>query len=150
MEFEYPDVIPIVHDEYHTQHIGKTSDGKQFILAAPFVPKTDDKPGCEFIALYLFDSKGNLIKSKIENLGPRSDLDETDAKEKYDRLLNSLGQISFCDIEISPFSIEKYGVKFGLLPTDPEFVEDDEDISIEFHPGNYMAFYPPWDGEYDT
>jgi len=32
-----------------------------------------------------------------------------------------------------------YGVEFGLLPTDPEFVEDEEDISLEFHPGNYMA-----------
>ena len=150
MEFEYPEVIPIVHDEYHTQHIGKTADGIQFIMAAPFVPATDTTKGCEFLALYLFNRQGKLIEAQIENLGPRSELDETDAKEKYESMLKALGEVEFCDVNISPFSVNKYDVEFGLLKTDSEFVEDEEDISLEFHPGNYMSFYPPWDGDYDT
>jgi hypothetical protein len=150
MEFEYPDVIPIVHDDYHTQYIGRMSDGRQFILAAPFVPASDSGKGCEYIALYVFDESGKLAENEIINLGSRSDLDESEAKEKYDSLLTSLGNVKFCDIQISPFSIEKYGVEFGLIPTDPELVEDEEDMSLEFQPGNYMAFYPPWDGDYDT
>ena len=150
MEFKYPEVIPIMHDEYHAQHIGKTPEGKQFILAAPFVPATDNEVGCEFIALYLFDANGKLIEDKIENLGPRSNLDQDEAQKTYDSMLHSLGEVNFCDINISPFSIERYGVEFGLLQTDPEFVEDEDDLSLEFHPGNYMAFYPPWEGDYDT
>jgi len=81
MEFEYPEVIPISHDEYHTQHIGHTYDGRQFIMAAPFVPATDKEEGCEFIALYIFDNVGKLIENNILNLGPRSVLNENDAKK---------------------------------------------------------------------
>ena len=150
MELNYPEVIPIIHDEYHTQHIGKTADGKQFILATPFVPAMGNELGCEFIVLYLFDANGKLVGEQIENLGPRSELNQEEAQKKYDSMLHSLGEVNFCDIQISPFRIEKYGVVFGLLPTDPEFAEDEDDLSLEFHPGNYMAFYPPWDGEYDT
>jgi hypothetical protein len=30
------------------------------------------------------------------------------------------------------------------------FEEDGDEWCVEFHPGNFMAFYPPWDGDYDT
>ncbi len=147
---EYPDVISIIHDDYHTEHIGRTGNGRQFILTEPFVPETNNDKGSDFIALYIFDEKGKLIEYTIEKLGPRNEVDEGKANDIYNALLDSLDEVSFCDVEISPFRIEKYGVEFGLLPTDPIFVDDEQYISLEFHPGNYMAFYPPWDGEYDT
>ena len=37
---------------------------------------------------------------------------------------------------------------FGLIPRSPE--GDDEGWWVEMHPGNYMAFHEPWDGDYDT
>ena len=52
------------------------------------------------------------------------------------------------DINIAPFSHEAYGTTFGLIAQPPE--EEDEDWTVIAEPGNYMAFYPPWDGDYDT
>lgn len=149
MELEYPKSILICHDDYHAKHIGKTIDGNQFFLTTPFVAATESE-GCEFIALYIFDSDGSLISSQIEDLGPRSALSEDIASEKYNSILNGLGEVSYQDINISPFQVEKFGVQFGLIPTDPEFVEEEGDMALEMHPGNVMAFYPPWEGDYDT
>ena len=150
MKYKYPETILILHDDYHAEHIGITKDQKQFFLTTPFVPTTGDEVGCEFIALYYFDMKGKLLEAKIENLGPRKNLDENKAKAIYQNYLDELAGANFCDINISAFKIVKYDTEFGLIPIDDEFVEDENDISLEIQPGNYMAFYPPWDGEYDT
>jgi hypothetical protein len=40
------------------------------------------------------------------------------------------------------------GVNFGLVTQAPE--DEDEEWNVIAEPGNYMAFYPPWDGDYDT
>lgn len=149
MELKYPKSIPICHDDYHAQYIGRTSDGYQFFLTTPFVPASEDE-GCEFIALYKFDLSGALVSAQIENLGPRKTLDEEKASSKFQSALSSLGDFEYGDISIQPFEVEEFGVKFGLIPIDPEFVEDEEEMSLEIQPGNYMAFYPPWDGDYDT
>jgi hypothetical protein len=108
------------------------------------------KPGNEFIALYIFESSGEFIEAKIENLGPRSSMDEQARTALRDRWLRELGKLRFRRIEIAPFSTERFGVTFGLIPRPPD---DDEDGSwwVEAQPGNYMAFHEPWDsGLYDT
>lgn len=56
--------------------------------------------------------------------------------------------MTYGDIEVAPFAFELSGETFGLVPHPPE--EDDEDWSVTAEPGNYMCWYPPWDGEYDT
>ena len=143
------EAIPITHDDYHAKHIGETGE-RQFFLTTPFVPARSDADGCEFIALYLFDAFGKFIEAKIENLGPRKDLDRDSARAKYDEFLASIDEPYFCDINIEPFSVKRSGIEFGLIPLDAEFVEEDEDTPLEVQPGNYMAFYPPWNGDYDT
>jgi len=41
------------------------------------------------------------------------------------------------------------GTKFGLVLREPE--EEADPWAVEMQPGNYMAFFEPWDsGEYDT
>jgi len=45
-----PDFIVIEHDEYHTQNVGTTADGRQFFLTQPFVPAIKS-PGRQFLAL---------------------------------------------------------------------------------------------------
>jgi hypothetical protein len=62
--------------------------------------------------------------------------------------LDELQGAEFRRIEIAPFQTLQDGVTFGFIPQQPE--EGDEDLVIEFHPGNCMAFYPPWEGDYDT
>ena len=144
-----PKKIAINHDEYIAKHIGITKDGLQFFLTNPFsLPSKDDK-GCEYIALFKFDKEGNLVDSTIDTLGVRGSFSEDDARKIYYDRLEEVGRLKFCRIEVKPFCIEHNGVNFGLIKRVPE---DEEDIwAVELMPGNYMAFFEPWNsGEYDT
>jgi len=40
--------------------------------------------------------------------------------------------------DISALYSKKYSIEFGLIPTDPEFVEDEEEMSLELHPDNCL------------
>jgi hypothetical protein len=149
MSIKLPELIAIDHDDYHAEFVGKTADGKQFFLTTPFDAATPTKPGNEFVALFLFDKNGNLIEALIDEFGPRNNMD-TDARDALcQKRLDDLGDIEFDRIEIAPFSIEKFGITFGLIPNEPE--DEDDELSISLEPGDYMAFYAPWDsGDYLT
>ena len=57
--------------------------------------------------------------------------------------------MSFERIVIAPFSLDKFGTTFGLVLRQPE--DEDDPWAVQVQPGNYMAFFEPWDsGEYDT
>lgn len=144
-----PDSIAIEHDDYHAKHVGWTVDARQFILTTPFEPAIDGKAGGEFIALYIFDIDGKLLEAKIDELGPRSTMDNEKARRLYDQRLKELGEVRFGRVEVAPFSVKRFGGEFGLIVREPE---DEEDVwAVEMQPGNYMAFFEPWDsGEYDT
>jgi hypothetical protein len=71
-----PERIAINHDDYHAEHIGRTRDGRQFFVTTLFEPRTDDSPGCEYVARFLFDLAGNLVESEIQGFGPRATMDE--------------------------------------------------------------------------
>ena len=144
MSNEKPELIAIDHDDYHAQHIGSTENGSQFFLTTPFEPGK-----CEYIALFKFDASGNLIDSEIENLGERGSFSEEHATQKYNEKLESLGKINFKRIEVKPFSINYNNTEIGLIAREPE--EEGDCWAVELLPGNYMAFFEPWDsGEYDT
>lgn len=149
MENQPPDIIAINNDDYHAKHVGRTADGRQFILTTPFQPEIGKETGNEFVALYLFDADGNLLEAKIDEFGPRAALDDDKRRETYERRLEELGDVTFDRIEVAPFSVERFGTTFGLVLREPE---DDEDVwAVEMQPGNYMAFFAPWDsGDYDT
>jgi hypothetical protein len=144
-----PTLIAIEHDDYHAEHVGVTRDGRQFILTTPFSPPGGTNPGCEFVALYVFDKAGHLLEAKVDSFGPRSSLDRDARRTLCQERLASLGDVSFKRVEVAPFEVEHFGVKFGLIVREPE---DDDDVwAVEMQPGNYMAFFEPWDsGEYDT
>ncbi len=149
MESGRPNKIAIDHDDYHAEHIGRTKSGEQFFLTTPFEPAINGNEGCEFIALFKFDKEGNLLENSIDEFGPRGSYDEDKRKEQYYARLNELGEVEYCRIEVKPFAVEKNGIQFGLIVREPE---DEEDVwAVELLPGNYMAFFEPWDsGEYDT
>ena len=66
-----------------------------------------------------------------------------------DEWLLGLGTVHFGRIEIAPFAVERFGTTFGLVPRTPE--TDEDEWVVEAQPGNYMAFFEPWDsGIYDT
>jgi hypothetical protein len=148
-----PDSINILmaidHDDYHAEHVGHTADGRQFFLTTPFDPGSGQKSGNEFVALYLFDSAGMLIEALIDAFGPRASMDADARRALRDQRLTDLGQVTYDRIVVAPFEVERFGLTFGLVYRK---LGDDEDVAaVEAMPGNYMAFFEPWDdGGYDT
>jgi hypothetical protein len=144
-----PTLVAVDADDYHAEHVGKTTDGRQFFLTTPFEPAINGSDGCEFVALYTFDKDGGLLAAEIDSFGPRAAMDQSARKGAYDARLQSLGQVSLERIEVAPFAVERFDTTFGLIVRRPE--EDDDPWAVEVQPGNYMAFFEPWDsGEYDT
>ena len=143
-----PDRIAIDPDDYHAKHVGWTSDARQFFLTTPFIPKMGASSGREFVALYVFNTDGQLLSAEIDDLGTREAVDASRVEALISQRVASLGSTSAGRIHIQPFSVERFGTEFGLIPREPE---SDEEWSVEAQPGNYMAFFEPWDsGEYDT
>jgi hypothetical protein len=144
-----PKLIALDHDDCSARYVGRTKGGQQFFLTEPFVPAIGDEPGREFIALYLFDSDGGLMKAWIEDMGTRVEMDEHRAHAIRGEMLTSLGNVAYQRIKIAPFRVERFGVEFGFIAQPPE--ESGEDWSVIVEPGNYMCFWPPWtSGDYDT
>ena len=144
-----PALVAINHDDYHARHVGRTADGRQFFLTTLFEPEMGRKAGNEFVALFLFDQRGKLIEAKIDQFGPRRTMDDEKRRAIYEARLRELGAVTFQRIEVAPFAVKRFGTRFGLIAQAPE--EEDGEWVVELQPGNFMAFYKPWDsGEYDT
>jgi hypothetical protein len=68
-------------------------------------------------------------------------------EEAMNLAILKLGDYVLESIEVEPFAVDVEGVTFGFVPED---IGDDE-VSINVQPGNFIAYYEPWDGEdYDT
>lgn len=146
-----PMIFAIDPDDHHAKHVGWTAEDMQFILTTPFVAGMDSEPGCEFIALYIFDANGKLTEAKIDNLGPREKLDRRDHERAFQRRLDELGKVTHKRICIAPFKLQRFGVEFGFVTAPPDPDTQGSGWTVEMQPGNYMAFYAPWDsGIYDT
>jgi hypothetical protein len=149
MAEDVPAIVAIDHDDYAAKYVGRTRDGRQFILTTPFEPAINGQAGAEFLALYIFDEAGKVIEVKIENLGPRATMDEERRVQLRDEWLRQLGDVTFDRIDVAPFSVKRFGTEFGLIVREPE--DEDDILAVEMQPGNYKAFFEPWDsGEYDT
>jgi hypothetical protein len=147
-----PDVLTVGHDDWHAKLVGRTPDGRQFFITQPFEPGDKD-----FIVRYLFDSDGRFLEATIHDLGQRSSgeppgnalQENADAETLQQQLLAELGNVQFGNIKVRPFSHASNGTEFGLIAQPPE--DDEDEWTVVAEPGNYMAFYSPWDdGEYDT
>jgi hypothetical protein len=146
-----PKSIRINHDDYHASLVGKTKDARQFFITQPFVPGGND-----FVARYLFDKDGVFLDAKIHDLGARDSdvlpgnalLGDDNVESIQKQMLDELGDVKLCNIKVCPFSHDSHGVSFGLIAQAPE--DDEEEWNVIAEPGDYMAFYPPWDGDYDT
>lgn len=152
----------IAHDDYHAELVGRAADGRQFFITTPFGSATYGQTSTEFVARYLFDAEGALVDATIVPLGARPETVAlpgngwrfTAQAEALEQLLSEIQPVAFGNIEISPFSITAHGQEFGLIlhGPDPEHPDDDDwHWTVTVEPGDYMAFYSPWDsGEYDT
>lgn len=144
-----PRLIALDHDEHEARHVGRTEDGLQFFLTAPFQPARGGKPDCEYIVLYLFNPDGSLQGARVDSLGPRASIDEEAARACYYQRLDDLGPVTFGRIEVAPFTFEQDGVVFGFELRKPE--APDDEWAVDVVPGHYMAFFAPWQsGEYEA
>jgi hypothetical protein len=142
-----PMLIEIEQDDSHAKHVGRLRDGRQFFITGPFVPEREDAPRREFIARYLWDADGSFLDAKIEERP--SDSSWEDFEPAVLRLLSELGEVTFCRVRVAPFSVQLFGLEFGLVTRAPE--DNAGPWAVEVLPGNYMCFFAPWDsGEYDT
>lgn len=143
-----PERIALDPDDHYADHVGHTADGRQFFLTTPFEWPQEGRPGCEYIALYLFDADGALSDATIDRLGPREDVDPAHARALIQERLAGLGETRAERIVMQPFAVERHGCTFGLIWRPPE---DGDPGAAELMPGNTMAFFEPWDsGLYDT
>ena len=149
-----PELIAIRHDDYHARYIGRTTDDRQFFLTTPFVRAVGAWLGREFLALYFLNLDGQLLEARIEDLGVRQpsalpgNVDERHSATLLESWLTELGTVTFCDIQVAPFRLVRFGTEFGLISVPPD--DDFDHWRVELQPGDYMGFYPPWDGDYDT
>src|SRR4051812_40793552 len=95
-----PELIAINHDDYHAEHVGHTRDGRQFFLTNPFEPAVGGQNGSEYVALFVFDKRGNLLEAKIDDFGPRANVDEATRRRVYEGRLSELGSVVFDRIEV--------------------------------------------------
>jgi hypothetical protein len=141
-----PETVALDPDDYSAKHVGRLPDGRQFFLTTPF-----DSGAHEFVALYLFDAEGQLVEALIDDMGPRTDIDWDVRDELVARRLRELGEHELTRIRVAPFKVEKFGLEFGFILQESEDDDDNDDLHVIVEPGNYMAFYPPFDsGDYDT
>jgi hypothetical protein len=149
MPAQPPTLIAIDHDDYDASRVGRTRDGAQFFVTTPFIPARGNQVGREFLAVYLFDSDGKLLEARIDDLGPRAEVDPDKTRVLVEQRMAEIGPLEYGRIVVQPFAIERFGTTFGLVPRPPE--DEGDSWWVEVQPGNYMAFHEPWDsGEYDT
>jgi hypothetical protein len=147
-----PALVAINHYDYDDRcSVGRIADGRQFFVTWPFEPGLSGDDNREFLAVYLFDAEGRLLEAHIDDLGVRGSRDEERDQQLFERRVAELGWITYGQIKIQPFQIERFGVTFGLIPRPPDDEDPEGDWWVEVQPGNYMAFHEPWDsGVYDT
>jgi hypothetical protein len=134
-----PEIVFIEHDDYHAQDIGHAANGLQFFFPPIF-------SNVEFVVLFLFNQSGDLVESKIEDLGPRDSYDKEHARAVKAEWLSQLEPLEYGDIQVKPFAVEHNGTMMGLIPT-----KYPDCWVVEVLPGNVMAFSEPWDsGVYET
>ena len=146
----HPERIPIMREEnYHTHYLGELEDGRlffgyeTFVFPNGFSGENWQEERLEYAIVYLFDRDGNHVETIHELAGKTSEIDMGKSNEILKGLFEPLGKLNFRSIEVKPFSTIIDGIEFGLIP-------DNETQSIELQPSSTIAFFEPWDGEYDT
>lgn len=139
-----PERIALDPDNHFANCIGRTADGRQYFVTAPFLA---DRSGArDFLALYLFDAAGSLLSDDVREVGRRGEYLESHERAIQQVLLGQLGERTVERVEVRPFSVRRFGMEFGLITT-----EQFGQWRVNAMPGDYMEFCPPWgSGIYDT
>src|SRR5437879_483726 len=113
-----PDLIALDHDDYHAKYVGRTADGRQFFITT-HVDTRCAVHGHAFVAVYLFNAAGKLLEAKIDDMGPYASLDAVAWEGRIEERLRELQWTMPHRISMAPFEVERFGLKFGLIPRPP-------------------------------
>jgi hypothetical protein len=145
-----PDRLLMVPDEWDTEMVGTAEDGRRFFLTQPFDPGV-----AEYAAIFYWNADGSYNSIVVEDLGPREELDKATSDAAIAKLKAQLGNYTIEQISVAPFSEKHDGIDFGLVPYSGEDpadlgMSDTDPAWVSVLPGDYIAYYWPWDGSYDT
>jgi hypothetical protein len=145
-----PERFTIVPDDYHVPYAGTAEDGRRFYLSEElFAP---GRPGSAYVGLFLWHADGTFDEVRVDKVSrpgglPAGQAGPAGASDLVDARLAELGDYVLEPIEVEPFLEKVDGVSFGWKVGR----YDDGTYYINIEPGDFIAYYEPWDGlEYDT
>lgn len=142
-----PTRIRILPDDYHVPVAGVLTDGRQcFVSEELFEGDRQFVGAFIWTADGLFDEVRLIGAARDASLPPGQAGPGADGAVRLDDLVAELGGVQLGPIEVQPFAVRADGVDFGFVPSSFE-----AEWSVSVHPGDFIAYYEPWDGEeYDT
>ncbi len=144
-----PTRFRIVPDDYHVPYAGTAGDGRRFFLSEElFSPGT----GAAYVGLFLWHADGTFDEIRVDRVRrpdglPPGQAAPAGAEKLVARRLAELGDYVLEPIEVEPFTEKVHGVTFGWRLGR----YDDGSYYLNIEPGDFIAYYAPWDGlDYDT
>ncbi len=141
-----PTSFTIVPDDYHVPYAGTAEDGRRFFLSEELFDADRS-----YVGLFLWRADGAFDEVRVDEVDrpdglPPGQAAPARADDLVTTRLAELGDYTLEPIEVTPFTTEVDGVTFGW-----EVTEYDGEFSINVAPGDFIAYYAPWDGiDYDT
>ena len=142
--------FPLVPDDYHLQHVGKTLQGNGYWIDIQLAVEKDGTR--DFVAAYIFDKEGCLISSEVVDQGMRTGAPVQTTEEIIGKLKKKIAAKDTSEILVKPFSTSFYGHTFGLVAREADESKDaTAETLIDAMPGHTLMFYGPWSlCNYDT
>lgn len=143
-----PERFTIAPDDYHVPYAGTAEDGRRFFLSRELF-----RPGgSAYVGLFLWQADGTFDEVRVDEVSrpdgvPPGQAAPAGSRELVRARLAELGDYVLEPVEVEPFTEEVDGVTFGWKVGR----YDDGSYYINIEPGDFIAYYAPWDGlGYDT
>ncbi|TQL04661.1 hypothetical protein [Cellulomonas sp. SLBN-39] len=145
-----PARFTIVPDDYHVPYAGTAEDGRRFFLSEEFFDPAPD--GASYVGLFLWHADGTFDEVLVDEVQradglPPGQAGPAGAERLVAARLAGLGDYVLEPVEVEPFTRVVDGVTFGW---EVGRYDDGTDV-VTVAPGDFIAYYAPWDGlGYDT
>jgi hypothetical protein len=142
-----PERFTIVPDDYHVPYAGTAGDGRKFFLSEELF--ADDSA---YVGVFLWHADGTFDEVRVDAVAqprglPPGQAGPAGAERLIAARLAELGDYVLEPIEVEPFTQDVDGTTFGWNVDRYE----DGTYFINIEPGDFIAYYAPWDGlGYDT
>ncbi|MFI8523969.1 hypothetical protein ACIGB8_05970 [Promicromonospora sukumoe] len=142
-----PERFTIAPDDYHVPYAGTAEDGRKFFLSEELFDGDS-----AYVGVFLWNADGTFDEVQVDAVPraeglPPGQAGSSGAEDLVEARLAELGEYVLEPIEVEPFTQDVDGVTFGWNLDQYE----DGTYFINVMPGDFIAYYEPWDGlGYDT